>query len=183
MFGYDLTPSCFLVVLAYHWLFQMFGCLVYEITSGTPPHNEGFADKLQLALKIRDEGLHPSIPDNAPELLKEVMKACFRFEAGKRPSFGELMKMFNSNKKKKVTAIQDNQSELSDQPAGESGPTLTYTGFGGGSNQSAIPTSPTGKGTEEGLQVELLGDNSSQQTEEPADQSSQSDQSGQISNE
>jgi len=43
---------------------------------GAPPWDG--VDLLEVAFNVRDKGLHPSIPEDAPEMLKSVMKLCFQ---------------------------------------------------------------------------------------------------------
>jgi serine/threonine protein kinase len=74
-----------------------YGCCLYEIITGHQPHHDK-QDLLQLAVAIRDHGVHPEIPEETPALLKPVLEACWRFDPDQRPSFKQILGMLNANK-------------------------------------------------------------------------------------
>ena len=59
--------------------------------------NEPFAefDLLEAAIGVRDQGWSPQIPEEAPKTIAKVMKACFETDAAKRPSFAQVVEMFD----------------------------------------------------------------------------------------
>jgi hypothetical protein len=57
--------------------------LVYEIVSGKEPHED--EDQFEIALKIRDQGYTPTIPDDCDPTLREVMEMCWKISPAERP--------------------------------------------------------------------------------------------------
>jgi hypothetical protein len=76
----------------------MFACTLFEMLAGVEPHVDRAHDKLNLALAIRDTGLHPEIPSNAPDVIAEVMKACYRMNPDERPSFKKILQVLKKKK-------------------------------------------------------------------------------------
>jgi predicted Ser/Thr protein kinase len=65
-----------------------FAVIMYEIISRQEPHVAG--DPLEIAVKIRDQGATPGIPDECPEPLATIMQRCWTKEAQQRPTFQEI---------------------------------------------------------------------------------------------
>jgi len=63
----------------------MFGILVYEIVAQCEPHINVQRD--EVALLIRDHGLTPTIPNNCPKKLRELMQMCWTKQPEQRPNF------------------------------------------------------------------------------------------------
>jgi serine/threonine protein kinase len=62
-----------------------FGIVVYEIVAQHEPHKD--KDIIDVAVRIRDEGLTPEIPNHCPEKLRQVMEMCWTKQPEQRPSF------------------------------------------------------------------------------------------------
>jgi len=73
-----------------------YGCLLAEMLKGTSPFDHP-TDLLPIAVKIRDEGLTPPLPEDAEPLLKSVAQACWKYDPAQRPSFEELLKLLGAN--------------------------------------------------------------------------------------
>jgi serine/threonine protein kinase len=71
-----------------------FGITVYEIVAQCEPHKN--MNVLDVAVAIRDRGLTPTIPDNCPSLLREVMKMCWKKEPNERPTFETICSFLSS---------------------------------------------------------------------------------------
>jgi len=65
-----------------------FGVLSWEIQTGKKPHAD--RDLLDVGLEIKLKGLHPEIPDDAPDVLKEIMTGCFKLDPKDRPEFSDI---------------------------------------------------------------------------------------------
>jgi hypothetical protein len=65
----------------------MFGIILYELVARTEPHHE--EDMIDIAVKIRDTGFHPTIPEKCPSAMKEVMKMCWQKDSTARPVCSE----------------------------------------------------------------------------------------------
>jgi len=63
----------------------MFGVLVYEIVAQREPHTD--KDPKQILILIRDQGLTPTIPNNCPQKLHELMQMCWKKQPEQRPNF------------------------------------------------------------------------------------------------
>jgi insulin receptor len=63
----------------------MFGILVYEIVAQCEPHTD--VDHNEVAILIRDQGLTPTIPNNCPEKLRQLMEMCWKKQPEQRPNF------------------------------------------------------------------------------------------------
>ncbi len=61
----------------------MFGIILYEITARQEPHIG--EDILNTGIKIRDSGLPPTIPEDCPPLLREIMQMCWNTDPNARP--------------------------------------------------------------------------------------------------
>jgi len=69
----------------------MFGIVVYEIVAQCEPHKN--KNVLEVAVAIRDHGLTPTIPDDCPSLLREVMTMCWKKDPNERPTFETVFNM------------------------------------------------------------------------------------------
>jgi predicted Ser/Thr protein kinase len=72
-----------------------FGIVVYEIISRNEPHID--VDPLEVAVKIKNEAYHPSLPSNVPEVLRELMLSCWQPDPDNRPSMEQLCNRLNSS--------------------------------------------------------------------------------------
>jgi predicted Ser/Thr protein kinase len=77
-----------------------FGILVYEIVAQHEPHEK--MSLLNIAVAIRDCGLTPTIPNDCPPLLREVMELCWKKEPKERPTFETL---YNLLSPRRVTLV------------------------------------------------------------------------------
>jgi hypothetical protein len=68
----------------------MFGIILYELVARTEPHHE--EDMIDIAVKIRDTGFHPTIPENCPLMLKELMDMCWQMDPSMRPTMEGICK-------------------------------------------------------------------------------------------
>jgi tyrosine-protein kinase Yes len=68
-----------------------FGIVIYEIVSQCEPHKD--EDILLVGTKIRDEGLTPQIPNDCPEVLRQLMILCWKKEPEQRPDFEHICAM------------------------------------------------------------------------------------------
>jgi serine/threonine protein kinase len=66
-----------------------FGILVYEIVAQCEPHKN--KNVLEIAVAIRDHGLTPTIPDDCPPLLREIMIMCWKKNPNERPTFETIL--------------------------------------------------------------------------------------------
>jgi len=72
----------------------MYGCVVIEILTGNYPYAH-IEDLLQVAISLRDDDkFHPEAPKDAPQVLKDILEACFQYLPADRPTFSDIMKMF-----------------------------------------------------------------------------------------
>lgn len=76
----------------------MFGILCVEIWTETQPHPE--LDNLDAALRIRNEGLHPHLPETMPEWLKDICINCWSIDPRSRPTMSEIVRLFKANRTK-----------------------------------------------------------------------------------
>lgn len=61
----------------------MFGIILYEITARQEPHIG--EDTLNIAIKIRDTGITPTISNDCPTILREIIEMCWHFDPIERP--------------------------------------------------------------------------------------------------
>jgi len=76
-------------------------------------------------LSRRDEAYHPPIFDSFPQVLQDVLKACWKPLPADRPSFKEIIKMLEANKKAKATT-GNQEYDVSSEPNQTSAQSLTY---------------------------------------------------------
>ncbi len=57
--------------------------IVWELVVGREPHEE--EDQLNIAIKIRDQGFVPAIPDTCDPALRHVMEMCWKMSPNDRP--------------------------------------------------------------------------------------------------
>eukprot|EP00029_Vermamoeba_vermiformis_P007415 TRINITY_DN320_c0_g1_i4.p1 TRINITY_DN320_c0_g1~~TRINITY_DN320_c0_g1_i4.p1 ORF type:complete len:763 (+),score=94.63 TRINITY_DN320_c0_g1_i4:773-3061(+) len=72
-----------------------FGIVLYEIVSRNEPHTE--VDPLEVAVKIKNESYHPSVPQNVDPVLREIMLSCWQPEPNNRPSMEQICEKLNSS--------------------------------------------------------------------------------------
>jgi serine/threonine protein kinase len=72
-----------------------FGLLCVEVISGETVHRS--LDLLQAALRIRDEGYTPKIPDQMPKWLAKLCKRCWSMKPSLRPTMHEIVQLFREN--------------------------------------------------------------------------------------
>ncbi len=65
-----------------------FGIVMYEVLAQQEPHLD--KDFLEAAIRIRDEGLTPSIPETVHVQFKEIMMRCWQYHNIKRPTMEEV---------------------------------------------------------------------------------------------
>jgi len=68
-----------------------FGIVVYEIVAQCEPHKN--KDVIDVAVRIRDEGLTPEISSDCPEKLRQVMEMCWKKQTDQRPNFETICSM------------------------------------------------------------------------------------------
>jgi serine/threonine protein kinase len=73
-----------------------FGIVMYEIISRKLPH-ENEDDLLEIAVKIRDQGLTPPIPEGCPPLYEQIMRACWKYNPDERPTFEQIIAMLEGS--------------------------------------------------------------------------------------
>jgi serine/threonine protein kinase len=72
-----------------------FGVIMYEIVSGMEPHSE-ITDIIDIAMKIKTENLHPTLPANIDQNLASIMLSCWRPVAVERPSMTDVVQRLNN---------------------------------------------------------------------------------------
>ncbi len=60
-----------------------FGMILFEIVAHEEPHVH--EDLISVAIKIRDEGYVPNIPNDCPPALRQVMQMCWKMDPNERP--------------------------------------------------------------------------------------------------
>jgi len=75
----------------------MFGVVVYEIVAQREPHAD--IDTKNVTVLIRDKGLTPTIPNDCPEKLRQVMQLCWNIEPQQRPNFQEICRLLESERR------------------------------------------------------------------------------------
>jgi hypothetical protein len=71
-----------------------YAIMLYEIVSGKEPHED--EDQFEIALKIRDQGYTPTIPDDCDPTLREVMEMCWKKSPADRPTMEEICDFLRS---------------------------------------------------------------------------------------
>jgi serine/threonine protein kinase len=66
-----------------------FGIVVWELVAKQKPFRD--IDPLDLGIMIRDQGLKPTIPSNCPQILADIMTACWQQEPDARPDFDTIV--------------------------------------------------------------------------------------------
>lgn len=62
---------------------------MYEIMAQEEPHNS--ADPIDIARRIRDQGLVPTIPPSCPQKIASMMQECWQVNPEMRPSMARLV--------------------------------------------------------------------------------------------
>jgi len=68
--------------------------VLWEIVEREEPHKE--ESLVDLAVKIRDFGFHPTIPSVAPGYIQNLMKQCWKMFAHERPTFAEILEQLDA---------------------------------------------------------------------------------------
>lgn len=68
-----------------------FGIVVWEIVAQCEPHVD--LDIVDAAVRIRDQGLTPKIPDDCPPVLRNIMEQCWKVNPDERPTFKDICQM------------------------------------------------------------------------------------------
>ena len=63
------------------------GCVVSELLTGLRPYQERLITPIQVALKVADGGLRPTIPATCPDGLSGLLDRTFHIDPLSRPSF------------------------------------------------------------------------------------------------
>lgn len=53
-------------------------------------------DLLSVAGKVRDEGMHPKVPEDTPEWMKDLLERCWSMKPEERPSMDEIVAIIHS---------------------------------------------------------------------------------------
>jgi serine/threonine protein kinase len=78
-----------------------FGVVIWEIlTNGQTPLANYTTN--QVAVARRDHNLTPEIPEDAPELLRDLIQRCWATDPEARPSFKSMAKLFSAYRKNRV---------------------------------------------------------------------------------
>eukprot|EP01122_Echinamoeba_exundans_P007310 TRINITY_DN2214_c1_g1_i1.p1 TRINITY_DN2214_c1_g1~~TRINITY_DN2214_c1_g1_i1.p1 ORF type:complete len:174 (+),score=37.61 TRINITY_DN2214_c1_g1_i1:103-624(+) len=98
------------------WSFAILCC---EVISEEMPHKN--ADLLDIALKIRDQGHHPPVPENMPAWLVEVCNRCWQYDPAGRLSMKEVVDAFNNYERFGMQTPQkvENAAEASGESSSE----------------------------------------------------------------
>lgn len=70
------------------------GIVVWEILTRKKPHED--LDIMDAAYKIKNEGLHPEIPENVIPELKHLMEQCWQIIPDNRPTFSQICDQLDS---------------------------------------------------------------------------------------
>ncbi len=65
-----------------------FGMILYEIVAHQEPHVS--EDLIGIAIKIRDKGYTPIIPNDCPPVLRQVMQMCWKLDPKERPEMSAI---------------------------------------------------------------------------------------------
>jgi len=69
----------------------MFGVLVYEIAARREPHTD--KSRLTISLEIGENFLTPTIPNDCPPKLRQLMEMCWNKQPDQRPNFQMICKI------------------------------------------------------------------------------------------
>jgi serine/threonine protein kinase len=72
-----------------------FGIVLFEIVSRSEPHID--IDPLEVAVKIKNDSYHPSIPQNVDPVLREIMLSCWQPDPNNRPSMEQICNKLNTS--------------------------------------------------------------------------------------
>jgi hypothetical protein len=72
-----------------------FGIVLWELLTGEVPYKD--VPVARLGYLVVQEGLRPEIPKSTPAALATLMAACWSADPRKRPDFGLIINLFNSN--------------------------------------------------------------------------------------
>jgi len=73
----------------------MMGCTYIELLTRAIPHAD--RDLMEVGMAIRDKGLTPQIPDDAPEYMSDLLKRCFSRAPEDRISFAEAVEFLEAH--------------------------------------------------------------------------------------
>jgi serine/threonine protein kinase len=68
-----------------------FGIVVWEIVCQREPHTN--VNPVEVGILIRDRYLTPTIPNNCPQKLRQVMELCWQKQPDQRPGFETICAM------------------------------------------------------------------------------------------
>jgi serine/threonine protein kinase len=66
-----------------------FGIFCYEVIAEQEPHAD--LDVLDAGVRIRDQHLTPTLPEETPQFLVDLVKRCWSVDPAARPSFDEIV--------------------------------------------------------------------------------------------
>eukprot|EP01122_Echinamoeba_exundans_P006350 TRINITY_DN1761_c0_g1_i3.p1 TRINITY_DN1761_c0_g1~~TRINITY_DN1761_c0_g1_i3.p1 ORF type:complete len:554 (+),score=105.73 TRINITY_DN1761_c0_g1_i3:396-2057(+) len=93
-----------------------FGVVLWEIlTNGQTPLANYTTN--QVAVARRDHNLTPEIPEDAPELLRDLIHKCWATDPEARPSFKSMAKLFSAYRKNRVKGRMS--TRLAQSPSGD----------------------------------------------------------------
>jgi tRNA A-37 threonylcarbamoyl transferase component Bud32 len=113
-----------------------FGVVLYEIVARQAPY-EG-ENIMEVALQIRDSGLHPTIPKECPPLFREIMERCWNLDPTLRPTASDICQILDTEAEGLTTptATSDTNTTTS---GGSIVVTTSNVTFGTSSATSLIP--------------------------------------------
>lgn len=82
----------------------MWANTVVEILTGKPPFDD--MDTLEVAVNVKNNGMHPAIPNNCPIWLRDLLLRCWSIDPRMRPLASEISQV-----------LDDKMDELSDSSA------------------------------------------------------------------
>jgi hypothetical protein len=65
-----------------------FGVVIFEILCREEPHIR--EDQMTVGIRIRDDGLTPTIPNHCDPFMRDLMRACWKLDPTLRPKFEEI---------------------------------------------------------------------------------------------